>query len=81
MMGNVLAQNMAVDVHEGTPIMLHSPLTDRRLQTALVDCKVIGECEMCTFSDQKGMDACKETGRREKRECTATDGDGTLHHL
>ena len=48
----------------------------RELQIGLRDCILIEKCEMCTFSDQKNIVACQETGRREKRVCTAFDGDG-----
>jgi len=45
----------------------------RELQIGLRDCILIEKCEMCTFSDQKNIDACQETGRREKRVCTVLD--------
>ena len=48
----------------------------RQLQIGLRDCSLIEKCSMCTFSDQKAIDACQETGRKEKRVCTALDGDG-----
>jgi hypothetical protein len=34
------------------------------------ECKAIEECEMCTFGDQKMYPLCKETGRRQRYECT-----------
>ena len=48
----------------------------RQLQIGLRDCSLIEKCSMCTFSDQKAIDACQETGRKEKRVCTALDRDG-----
>lgn len=63
-----------------------SPLVSmrhRNLETAemvgLRDCKTIDKCEMCTFSDQKSIPACKETGRKQKMECIAFDRDGKRH--
>ena len=60
-----------------------SPLVSighRRLETnkmALLEvCKPLEKCEMCTFTDQKSIPSCKETGRKQKMECTAFDGDG-----
>lgn len=56
----------------------------RHLETAEMvgrrDCKPVDPCEMCTFSDQKSIPSCKETGRKQKMECTAFDGDGKLDH-
>jgi len=48
----------------------------RRLETGLGDCTVVEKCEICAFRDQQDMEACKETGRKEKRTCT-TQGGGT----
>lgn len=59
-------------------------MVNRRLERAeavgIQDCKQIDKCEMCTFSEQKSILACKETGRKEKMECTFFDGDGKRHH-
>jgi len=51
----------------------------RLLVTGIRDCRPIEKCERCTFSDQKSIAACKETGRKQKMECTAFDGDGKPH--
>jgi len=56
-----------------TTSVLSSAPNERRVY--LTDCQVIEKCEMCSFSDQKAVPVCKETGRREKRECVAHDGD------
>lgn len=45
------------------------------------NCEPVEECEMCTFSDQKSMSACKETGRKQKMECTAVDGDREFYQV
>lgn len=50
----------------------------RHLQTEVQDCKVLEKCEMCTFSDQKSIAACKESGRKQKLECMTWDGDGNV---
>ena len=38
-----------------------------------VECKSMGKCERCTFSEQKTYDSCKDTGRWEKFECTMAE--------
>ena len=65
----------------------HTPIADttwsweRHLETAeertffRKDCQPVGKCELCNFSEQKSIDACKETGRKQLMECTAMDGD------
>lgn len=34
------------------------------------ECKAVEECGMCTFGDQKMYPVCRETGRRQRYECT-----------
>jgi hypothetical protein len=36
-------------------------------------CKPLGKCERCTFSEQKTYESCKATGRWEKFECTLAE--------
>lgn len=40
------------------------------------ECKASKSCEMCTFSDQKTISACKATGRMQLFECVSLDGSG-----
>ena len=39
------------------------------------ECNAVDKCEMCSFSDQKAIPACKETGRMQKFECVQVGGD------
>ncbi len=48
----------------------------RHLQKDVKDCKIVEKCEMCTFTDQKSIPACKETGRKNRMECDTRNGDG-----
>lgn len=34
------------------------------------DCVILEKCSLCTYSEQKSDEICKETGHREKWECT-----------
>jgi hypothetical protein len=61
----------------GAWIALPMSESSRRLEADLLgDCTLIEKCEICTFGDQRTNDACKETGRREKRKCTTYEGGG-----
>ena len=57
----------------------------RQLETAEMaghrDCTPMEKCEMCTFTDQKSVAACLETGRKQKMECTAFDGSGKTSYV
>jgi hypothetical protein len=39
-------------------------------------CQSAGKCEMCTSSDLRASPACKETGRRQKFQCSFDDSNG-----
>lgn len=41
------------------------------------ECMEAEKCQMCTFSDQKSIPACQQTGRMQKFTCHSTRDDGT----
>jgi hypothetical protein len=40
------------------------------------DCSEAEKCQMCTFSDQKSIPACKQTGRMQKFRCVVSSDEG-----
>jgi hypothetical protein len=59
-----------------TPLGHHRVAAEEEKSPFLEECNAREKCQMCTFSDQKAIPACKETGRMQKFVCITRDEDG-----
>lgn len=78
---SVIIYSHAILVESYDPFTVPSNLSSPKGESPSEQCHPISECEMCTSSDQKTIDACKETGRKQKFECSPISFDESKHSV